>query len=334
MVVIHTTSKRKWITRKAKRLLSVKGDFLMIKTSRKGEWLEIIIPEEWDGTSVQDLFRTIWNAPKKLTHSLRMEKGVRINGQGADWTVSLNQNDRLDIRLFSEQDFGIQPSYHDIAILYEDDHLLVVNKPSNMDTHPNSPEETNTLANATAYHLLSQGEYRQVKHVHRLDRDTTGAVLFAKHSFIGSILDHMLEKREIKRTYLALVEGILKVKKGSITEPIGRDRHHATRRRVSPSGQKAVTYFEVLKTDHKQNLTLVKCFLETGRTHQIRVHFSHIGHPLAGDLLYGGKPTFSRQALHAVKLELTHPFTEEKIICHAPFLDKQNIFTGIDPYSI
>ncbi|WP_071396072.1 RluA family pseudouridine synthase [Bacillus tuaregi] len=306
----------------------------MIKTSRKGEWLEIVIPEKWTSYCVQDLFRTIWHAPKKLTHSLRMEKGVRVNGQPADWMVPLKRNDRLDIRLFHEQEFGIQTAYHELSILYEDDHLIVVNKPANMDTHPNSPNETNTLANAVAYHLLSKGEYRHIKHVHRLDHDTTGAILFAKHPFIGSILDQMLEKREIKRTYLALVHGIIKVKKGTINEPIGRDRHHATRRRVSPSGQKAVTHYEVLKTNHKQKLTLVKCSLETGRTHQIRVHFSHIGHPLAGDQLYGGAPLFSRQALHAVKLQFIHPITEEEIICHAPFLDKQEIFTGVDPYTI
>ncbi|KAA9031611.1 RluA family pseudouridine synthase [Niallia endozanthoxylica] len=306
----------------------------MIETSRKGEWLEIIVPEKWTNYSVQEIFRTFWQAPKKLTHSLRMEKGVKVNGQPADWTAALNLNDRLAIRFFSEQEFGIQPSYHELSILYEDDHLIVVNKPAKMDTHPNVPEETDTLSNAVAYHLLSNAEYRQVKHVHRLDRDTTGAVLFAKHPFIGSILDQMLEKREIKRTYLALVQGIITAKKGTIKEPIGRDRHHATRRRVSPSGQRAVTHFEVLQTNKKQNLTLVKCFLETGRTHQIRVHFSHIGFPLAGDLLYGGKPIFSRQALHAIKLEFVHPITEETITCHAPFLDTQNIFTGIDPYSI
>jgi 23S rRNA pseudouridine1911/1915/1917 synthase len=144
----------------------------------------------------------------------------------------------------------------------------------------------------------------------------------------------MLEKRDIKRTYLAIVQGTLPNKKGTINEPIGRDRHHATRRRVSPTGQKAVTHYEVLKADQRRKLSLVKCQLDTGRTHQIRVHFSSINHPLAGDELYGGKPIFPRQALHAVKLEFIHPFTNEKIICHAPFLDDHKIFTDIDPYTI
>jgi 23S rRNA pseudouridine1911/1915/1917 synthase len=306
----------------------------MLKTNRKGEWFEIIVPEKWNNYTVEQLFRTIWQAPKKQTHSLRMEKGVKINGEGANWTAPLKKEDILEIHFFQDADFSVQPTFYDLPILYEDDHLLVVNKPSNLDTHPNTPDQKNTLSNAVAYHLLAKGEYRQVKHVHRLDHDTTGAVLFAKHPFIGSMLDHMLEEREIKRTYLAIVHGVISNKKGTIQASIGRDRHHGTRRRVSPSGQPATTFFEVLKVDHKKQVSLIKCSLATGRTHQIRVHFSHIGHPLAGDTLYEGKPIFPRQALHAVKLEFKHPFTEEVIICHAPFLDKPEIFTGIDPYHL
>lgn len=306
----------------------------MIQTNRKGEWFEIMIPEKWANFSVEELFRTIWHAPKKQTHSLRMEKRVKVNGQVAIWTVPLKIKDRLEIQLFIEEGCTIRPNFYDLSILYEDDHLLVVNKPAHMDTHPNSPNQMDTLANAVAFHLQAKGEYRQIKHIHRLDQDTTGAVLFAKYPFIGAILDQLLEKREIKRTYLAIVQGILPTKKGTIEKPIGRDRHHATRRRVSPGGQPAITHYEVLGTDPRKNISIVKCSLETGRTHQIRVHFSHIGHPLAGDQLYGGNPIFSRQALHAVKLELIHPFTEEMVQCYAPFLDKKEIFTGIDPYQI
>jgi 23S rRNA pseudouridine1911/1915/1917 synthase len=306
----------------------------MIQTHRKGEWFELIVPEKWTNLTVEELFRTIWHAPKKQTHSLRMEKRVKVNAQAAVWTVPLKLRDRLEIQFFTVEELNVQPAFYDLSILYEDDHLLVVNKPANMDTHPNSPDQMDTLANAVAFHLQAKGEYRQVKHIHRLDKDTTGAVLFAKHPFIGSILDQLLEKREIKRTYLAIVHGILPIKKGTIKEPIGRDRHHATRRRVSPGGQPAITHYEVIGTDHRKNISIVKCSLETGRTHQIRVHFSHIGHPLAGDQLYGGNPIFPRQALHAAKLELIHPFTEEMIQCHAPFLDKKKIFTGIDPYQI
>ncbi|MBB6443435.1 RluA family pseudouridine synthase [Bacillus benzoevorans] len=306
----------------------------MIQTKRIDEWFEIIIPEKWEGLTIEELFRSIWQAPKKQTHILRMEKGVLVDGEPANWTKPLQQEAQVRIRFFTEADFGLLPGPFDLSILYEDDHLLVVNKPAGMDTHPNAPDQTNTLANAAAFYLQSKGEFRQIKHVHRLDRDTTGAVLFAKHPFVGSLLDQMLEKREIKRTYLAIVHGILTNLKGTIDEPIGRDRHHPVRRRVSPKGMPAVTHYEVLKIEQRKKSTMIKCQLATGRTHQIRVHLSHIGHPLAGDMLYGGKPVFTRQALHAVKLEFIHPFTEEKITCHAPFLDTPVIFTDIDPNSI
>lgn len=182
------------------------------------------------------------------------------------------------------------------------------------------------------FHMQMQGEYRAIKHIHRLDRDTTGAILFAKHALAGAILDKEPQERRIKRTYLALVHGEMSKNKGTIREPIGRDRHHPTRRRVSPGGQPVATNYEIIEYFRKQNLSLIKCRLDTGRTHQIRVHLSRIGHPLAGDTLYGGKPVFARQALHAVKMEIPHPFSEEAIVCHAPFLDDPGIFKAIDPY--
>src|SRR3954452_25451028 len=194
----------------------------MIQTHRKGEWFELIVPEKWTNLTVEELFRTIWHAPKKQTHSLRMEKRVKVNAQAAVWTVPLKLGDRLEIQFFTAEELNVQPAFYDLAILYEDDHLLVVNKPANMDTHPNSPDQMDTLANAVAFHLQAKGEYRQVKHIHRLDKDTTGAVLFSKHPFIGSLLDQLLEKREIKRTYVAIVHGILPTKKGIINEAIGR----------------------------------------------------------------------------------------------------------------
>ena len=193
-----------------------------------------------------------------------------------------------------------------------------------MNTHPNDETDKNTLLNAAQFYLESTGENSKVQHIHRLDRDTTGAILFAKHSLAGAILDRMLEKRKIKRTYLAIVEDHLKKKNGTIHEPIGRDRHHPTKRRVSSTGQEAVTHYQVIKQE--KGSSYVKCWLKTGRTHQIRVHFSHIGHPLIGDTLYGGKPLYKRQALHAAKLEFTHPITEEEIICYAPFIDQPAIF--------
>ncbi|MED3575126.1 RluA family pseudouridine synthase [Cytobacillus praedii] len=286
----------------------------MIQTKCFGEWFEITLPSNWEGYSIDDVFRIVWKAPKKQIHTIRMEKHVKVNGELINWTMPLKENDRLQLKLFMEEEFGVIPAYHEVDVLYEDEHMIVFNKPANMDTHPNTLEQTNTLANAAAFYLQAKGEQRKIKHVHRLDRDTTGAILFAKHALAGSILDKMLEERSIKRTYFALVHGQLKRKKGTIQEPIGRDRHHPTKRRVSASGQPAITHYELLEYNSKQNLSLIQCQLDTGRTHQIRVHLSSIGHPIVGDKLYGGKPLFERQALHAGKLVIPHPFTDENIV--------------------
>jgi 23S rRNA pseudouridine1911/1915/1917 synthase len=302
---------------------------------RTGEWFQLTVPLEWNGKTIDNIFRNIWQAPRKITHSFRMDDKVLVHGSRANWNLPLSEGTKLQFKLFEEEELQVHPNYIDIDILFEDDHVLVINKPPFMNTHPNDTKaDQHTLVNAGQYYMESKGEIRNIRQVHRLDRDTSGAILFAKHALAGAILDNMLVKREIKRIYLALVHGLLQQKQATIKDPIGRDRHHATKRRVSPSGQEAVTHYAVLHEDKNKQQSLVKCWLDTGRTHQIRVHLSSLGHPLIGDTLYGGKPIIKRQALHSAMLEFIHPFTQEKIVCHAPFLDHPIIFKDIDIYSI
>lgn len=302
----------------------------MLKTRKIGPRFEITVPSNWQNYTVESLFKDFWKAPKKQVHELRMDKDVLINSLPANWTIPLKTGDLLSIPLFQKEIPTVTPTDMEIEILYEDDHLLIANKPAFMDTHPNTDKDTNSLLNGVAFHLQAKGELNYIKHIHRLDRDTTGAVVFAKHRMSGAILDRMLEERLIKRTYLALVEGSIKKGNGTIAQPIGRDRHHPTRRRVSPNGQSAVTHYKRIDYFQKKNSTLLSCQLDTGRTHQIRVHFSSIGHPLVGDQLYGSKQKASRQALHAIRIEFLHPFTEESISCFAPFNDTPAIFPEID----
>ncbi|MCJ8005866.1 RluA family pseudouridine synthase [Lederbergia wuyishanensis] len=286
--------------------------------------MRILIQEQWKGRNIEDLLRNEWKIPKKLIHTLRMDKAITINDQLANWNRPLNHGDEVFISLPEETD-DIAPYPSSLDILYEDDYLLVVNKPSEMVTHPNN-NETNTLSNLVVYHLQGQHKGQNPHHIHRLDKNTTGAILFAKNIFSQVVLDRMLADREIKRTYWALADGVIKSKNGKITEPIGRDRHHPTKRRVSKTGQHAITHYHVINTFPKDKLTLLECSLESGRTHQIRVHLSFIGHPLAGDQLYGGSSTFKRQALHARNLEFMHPFLLKKIRVTASFLDYPPIF--------
>ncbi|MGG4468215.1 RluA family pseudouridine synthase [Paenibacillus alvei] len=294
---------------------------------RKGEWMQLAIPDKWNNMSLEDLFRTVMLASKKQVHLFKMQKKVMLNNKIiTNWLTPLTTGDTLSIKMFDSQSANIEPTYMELNIVYEDDFLLIINKPAEIDTHPNSLEDVSSLTNGAAFHLLMNGEERQLKHIHRLDRNTTGCILFAKHELIGNMLDYALRERKIKRTYLALVHGYVKGKKGKIDKPIGKDRHHATRRRISENGQDAVTNYRKLAYFPEKDLSLVSCSLDTGRTHQIRVHLSSIGHPLAGDILYGGTPVYSRQALHAARLELTHPITGESLTVYAPFLDDPLVF--------
>lgn len=301
----------------------------MIKVEKLDNHLHVVVPAEWDGISIDDLLKNKWQLAKKRIHQMRVDKMVKQNGLSVPFANKLRAGDQLIFEnIFFEADYGNKPSPQSVQILFEDDFLLIANKPAQLATHPNTSADTDTLANRIVHYLAVKNEPAKVQHIHRLDKDTSGAVLFAKSSFIGGILDKQLEKRKIKRTYMAIVHGKLQKKKGTINAPIGRDRHHPTRRRISNTGQPAVTHYEVIGFDTVKNLSQIICRLDTGRTHQIRVHLSSIGHPLVGDVLYGGKPLFYRQALHAKYLSVIHPLTKEKIDIEAPYLDDFPELTG------
>ena len=296
-----------------------------METKKKGEWCEITVPVKWNGISIDSLLKIEWEIPKKLLHQLRMEKGITVNGEQRRWNELLKEGDKLQVHMFMEEEYDVDPEYGELDVVYEDDHVLIVNKPEKMDTHPAEKGGMGTLANLVAFHFQMQGLETKVRHIHRLDKDTTGGVVFAKHRIAGAIMDRLLMERKIKRTYAALVEGKVKGKQGTIDAAIGRDRHHATRRRVSPKGDQAITYYKVEKYFKKQNATFVTLQLETGRTHQIRVHMSYHGNPLVGDVLYGGQTKYmSRQALHAMKIHFLHPITKEEIEIDVPFPTKLN----------
>ena len=193
--------------------------------------------------------------------------------------------------------------------LYQDEHLIIVNKPEGMKTHGNEPTEIALLNHVSAY--VGQTCYV----VHRLDMETSGAILFAKNPFILPILNRLLEDKVIYRDYLALCQGQLKKTDWAITDKIGRDRHDRRKRVIdNQKGQEALTQVHLLKTIGKNSL--VACRLQTGRTHQIRVHLAHHGHALIGDPLYS-RVSAPRLMLHAQKLSLTHPLTLEKISVEA-----------------
>ncbi|MFD0588306.1 RluA family pseudouridine synthase [Paenibacillus sp. GCM10027627] len=203
-------------------------------------------------------------------------------------------------------------------VLYEDDYCLVLNKPAGIPVHASYDGQSGTLDDMAAAYLLQNGDPLPVRHIHRLDDETSGPVLYSKNDLAQLRLDAAMREKAIDRKYVALVEGAMKKSAGAVREPIGKDRHHPSRRRVTPSGDEAVTHYEVLQK--LPELTLVSVQLETGRTHQIRVHMSYIGHPLTGDSLYGGSPRWlSHQALHGEQLTFPHPLTGLMVNVQAPW---------------
>lgn len=265
-----------------------------------------------NNVTVEQLLKEQWQGGKKTVHLMRMAKSVLdSNGEPVeDWRAPLASGTAL-VFTFPDATSTYQPDDQgELTVLFEDEHLLAVVKPAGIATHPDGPQDNGTLMNRVmAYIQTNGGDYAE--HIHRLDKGTSGVVLIAKHPIAKSLFDRMIEQNNISRKYVAEVDGYLKRPRGTIKLPIGRDRHHPAKRLVSMSGQAAVTHFKVI--ERKEDTTLVEAQLETGRTHQIRVHFAHLGHPVTGDTLYNGNVTKDgHYRLTATTLAFIHPFTEEQ----------------------
>lgn len=299
--------------------------------TRRGEWLEVtpgkIITGAQDTQAAIDkwLKETI-GMPEKLHERLRREGGIQWKG------------DRLRLALFPDREAGIEPVWEELEVLFEDDFCLVVHKPAGMTVHPDGSGTGVTLDHLVAAHYAASGEGVAVRHIHRLDKDTTGPVLYAKNEFAQLILDEHMRDKSISRLYAAIAEGTVPPALKVIDAPIGRDRHHSARRRVSPGGQSAVT--RILECEPLHGGSLVRVMLETGRTHQIRVHLSHMGHPLYGDELYGGPVWASnaagRHALHGESLSFRHPWSGEQLEVSDPWPEdmlrlREEMSEGVQP---
>jgi 23S rRNA pseudouridine1911/1915/1917 synthase len=264
-----------------------------------------------EGSTIEHILREQWQAGKKTVHSMRMAKSVTgTDGEPIDWRTPLASGTELTFTVPDARSTYVSEE-KELQILFEDEHILAVNKPAGVTTHPDGSGQSGTLMNfVMAYAANQGGEYAE--HIHRLDKGTSGVLLIAKHPIAKALFDRMIERNEIVRKYQAEVDGQLKRPKGTIKLPIGRDRHHPAKRIVSLSGQSAVTHFRVI--ERKADSTIVEAELETGRTHQIRVHLAHLGHPVVGDTLYDGSRTTDGEfRLTATGLSFTHPFTKEKI---------------------
>lgn len=257
---------------------------------------------------------------RSMIKKLLLDGKILVNGQQEKPRYQVKDGDQVTINEPEVHKLDLVAQDIPLDIVYEDDDVLVVNKPAGMVVHPAPGHPDQTLVNALLYHCpLSKinGTLRPGI-VHRIDRDTSGLLMVAKNDHAHHSLAQQLKDKTTSRYYIALVHGIIKEDHGTVNAPLARSPKDRKKQAVVAGGRRAVTHFEVLR--RYQNYTLVKCRLETGRTHQIRVHLKYIGHPVAGDPVYGPKKTLTGpgQFLHAAELGFTHPVTKKRLDFKAP----------------
>lgn len=281
--------------------------------------LEYIISSDTNPVTVLDFLKQE-GFSRHILSSMKNSSGncIVLNGERGFGRSVLKEGDRLVVTVPEvESGENIIGTEMDLDILYEDEDILVINKPAGMPVHPSMGNYENTLANGIAWYFSQKGEDFVYRCINRLDRDTTGALILAKNPLSAAVLSVQMKRRQIRRTYLALVDGVLP-ESGVVDAPITRMEGSVITREVNfETGESAVTHYERLAVG--RYYSLAELHLETGRTHQIRVHMKYIGHPLPGDYLY--HPDYrriQRQPLHSFQLEFTHPITKEPMLFTAP----------------
>ena len=280
--------------------------------------LTYTIKPEQEGMQLLDFLRSK-GFSRGILSSMKADKSaIQLNGEQGFGKSVLQAGDSLHIHIpEADSNENILPVKMNLSILYEDEDILVINKAADMPVHPSIGNYDNTLANGVAWYFKEKGQHFVYRCINRLDRDTTGALILAKNPYSAAVLSAQMKQRQIRRTYLALTDGI-PPERGTISAPVARmDASVITREVNFERGEAAVTHYERLAVSN--GYALVELHLDTGRTHQIRVHMKYIGCPLPGDFLY--HPVFDRigrQALHSFQLEFAHPITGEPMCFLAP----------------
>jgi 23S rRNA pseudouridine1911/1915/1917 synthase len=292
--------------------------------------LSLTINEKNEGKLIKNVLKNDFNMSTRLIDSIKKNGSFLLNGNNEFINKELRTGDFLEIYLPSGKSENIVPTKMNIKIMYEDEDILIVDKPSGMLVHPCQADYSNTLANGVVHYFISKNIKNCIfRPVNRLDRDTSGLIIIAKNQYANQQLAIQREDKKLVRKYIAYVKGKFKDKEGLINFPIGRKEGSIIERCVCDNGDNALTNYKVLKVYNK--FSILELSLETGRTHQIRVHLQYVGHPLLGDWLYGEESTLiGRQALHSYLIDFYHPVTQErlKVISKLPLDMKKIISKG------
>jgi 23S rRNA pseudouridine1911/1915/1917 synthase len=280
--------------------------------------IRVLVPEDAAGLRLDRFLAGLPEVGSRATaERLLADNAVRVDGETVAKSTRLQGGEELALEL-PEAPPGLEPQDVDLRVAYEDEHLLVVDKPAGVVVHPSAGHASGTLVHGVLGHGAAGGEEGRPGIVHRLDRDTSGLLVVARSEEAHRRLKRLVQRRELERSYLALVRGRPRSRAGRIEAPIGRDRRNPTRQSLDTDRPRdAVTHFELVEQIGEYALLRVR--LETGRTHQIRVHLAAIGLPVVGDTLYGiPDPLLGRQFLHATRLAFTHPMTGERVDVESP----------------
>lgn len=283
--------------------------------------LKYIVERNNKYKTIREVLKNEFKISSRLLTKLRSNKKVLLNGFSTYFDKEINFNDIVEVYLnYDEDNSNIVPNNIPLDIIYEDESFIVINKPAGIAIHPSCLHYDTSLSNGVKYYFDKIGLKKKIRPVNRLDKDTSGLVIFAKNEYIQECLVRQMNSALFYKEYMAIVNGILEQKSGFIDAPIARKENSIIERCISNDGENAVTLYEVLKSF--DNLSLLKCILKTGRTHQIRVHCKFIGHPIIGDTLYGEESNIiSRQALHAYKVKFIHPLNTNTVEFCAPLPD-------------
>lgn len=280
--------------------------------------LEYLV-EENKYHNIKEILKCHFGISDRLLTKLKKNNHIFLNSKPTYINCEVKKDDFIVVDLeFNEKSENIIPTKMNLDILFEDESLIIINKPANLPIHPSILHFSDSLSNGIQFYFDSKNINKKIRPVNRLDKDTSGIVIFAKNEYIQEHLIKQMKNKLFKKEYYAILEGNIENKFQTINAPIARKANSIIEREINSNGDISITHLEVIKnfeTSSSQKLCFVKLLLETGRTHQIRVHTKYIGHPILGDSLYGkSSELITRQALHAYKISFIHPISNENIV--------------------